>query len=344
MGSIGALAAGGRAYSARMTWRASVGLVLAALALPCAGGGASGGAGDAAPEPLPTLQEQQCHGAGWQRLVVRVQGLPRRVLWKAPDGAWTRGAIVVLHGGGGSHTNFCAANVALIAPQLRFTAQALARGFAVFLLDSSDRVTDEAGRVCGKVWDDEVRSRANLDLPFIEQVLRQELPARRPAGSATALFVTGLSSGGFMSVRAATHIGAPITAFAPVASGDPYGWVRDCTRRPGDRPNVAGVGLDRETRRPIVQIGACDAAAFPNEMPWDAPAGGAKPPFRVFHHAEDGIVDRSCVDKQRRQLVARGYGETPPLTLAGGARRIGAHFWQDGYNQPLLDWFETFTR
>jgi hypothetical protein len=328
-----------------MTRKALVAVLLGTfVALPSAcGGSGDAGGDDAAPEPAPTVQEQQCYGAGWQRLVVRTQGLARLVLWKGPAGAWTRGAIVVLHGGGGAHTNFCVANVALIAPQVRFTEAALARGFAVFLLDSSDQVTDEAGRVCGKVWDDEVRSRANLDLPFIEQVVRQEVPARRPAGSATALFVTGHSSGGFMTVRSATRIGAPITAFAPVSSGDPYGWVRDCTRRPGDRPNVAGVGLDRETGRQIVEVGACDAPAYPNEKPWDAPAAGARPPFRVFHHADDGIVDRTCLEKQRRQLAAHGYAETPPFTLTGGARSADAHSWHDGYNQPLLDWFSTFT-
>jgi len=308
--------------------------------LGCGGGGSGGPAA----EPVATVQEEQCRAAGWQRSVLDVEGRARLVLWKAPAGAWTRGAIVVLHGGGGAHANFCVANVALIGPQVSFTTQAIERGFAVFLLDSTGEVTDEAGRLCGKVWDDEVRARPNLDLPFIERVLAGEIPARRPAGSATAVFLTGLSSGGFMAVRAAARLGERLTAFAPVAAGDPYGWVRDCTRRPGDRANVAGVGLDRETGRQITELSACEAAAYPNERPWDMAVPGTRPPFRVFHHAEDGIVDRSCVDKQRRQLVAHGFTEVAPFTLSGGARSVEVHYWQEAYNGPLLDWFAGFTR
>jgi len=316
-----------------------LGLGLMAALLGCGGGGDG-----VLAEPVPTFQEEQCRALGWQRIVVRAEGLPRLALWKAPAGAWTRGAIVVMHGGGGSHTNFCVANVPLIAPQVRFTDQALAQGFAVFLLDSSDQVTDNEARVCGKVWDDEVRGRPNLDLPFIEQVLAKEIPSRRPPGSAAAVFLTGLSSGGFMAVRAATRFAPLVTAFAPVAGGDPYGWFRDCTRRAGDRANVAGIGLDIETRRQIVEPGACESATYPNERAWDGATLTPKPPFRAFHHAEDAILDRSCVDKLRRQLAARGYAETAPFMLTGGSRNVDVHYWQDAYNTPLLAWFAEFTR
>jgi poly(3-hydroxybutyrate) depolymerase len=293
-------------------------------------------------ETVPiTRQLRQCLAAGWQRLVLPIAGLQRQALWKAPAGpAWSRGAIVVLHGGGGAHTNFCVANVPLIAAQVSFSERALAMGFAVFVLDSSDQVTDNEGRLCGKVWDDEVRARPNLDLPFIERIVVGEIPALRAPGSSTAVFLTGLSSGGFMTVRAATHLGARVTAFAPVAAGDPYGWIRDCTRRAGDRALVAGFGMDLETRSPIPRAGSCEAAQYPNERPWDGATAQAKPPFRIVHHAQDGIVDRSCVDKLRRQLQAHGYAEgAPPIRLDGGERRLGAHFWQLAYNEPLLDWF-----
>src|SRR5512145_1987901 len=118
------------------------------------------------------FQEGQCSRWGWQAVVLDVGGLPRRILWKGPDGPWVKGAIVVLHGGGGRHFQFCVANARVVGPQVRFTEMALQDGFAVFLLESSDRVTDNEGRPCGKVWDDEVRNRANLDLPFIESVIR----------------------------------------------------------------------------------------------------------------------------------------------------------------------------
>jgi poly(3-hydroxybutyrate) depolymerase len=290
------------------------------------------------------VQETQCYAAGWQRLVLPVAGLPRLVLWKAPPGAWSGGAIVVMHGGGGQHTNFCVANVALIAPQVRFTAAALAQGYAVFLLDSSDRVTDREGRLCGKVWDDELRARPNLDLPFVEELLRVAIPARRPAGSRADLYLTGLSSGGYMTTRAATHLGDLVTAFAPVSSGDPYGWFRDCSPRPGDRANVFGAAFDNETRRQITEPGACDAAATPNEQPWDGVAAARRPPFRLFHHAQDGIHDRSCAEKLRRQLVQHGYPETPPFTLDGGTRSADAHYWQDAYNAELLAFFASQRR
>ena len=51
------------------------------------------------------------------------------------------------------------------------------------LLNSSDNINDRQGRLCGKVWDDEVRERANLDLPFIGDVLRTVIPPLRPASS-----------------------------------------------------------------------------------------------------------------------------------------------------------------
>lgn len=318
-------------------------MALALLALPALGAcGGLGAAGppDAASAPAPTVQERQCHAAGWTREVRPSSGLQRLVLWKAPP-VWTRGAIVVMHGGGGSHTNFCVANVPLIAPQVRFTEMALARGFAVFLLDSSDRVRDREGRPCGKVWDDEVRERANLDLPFVEDVLGRLIPARRPAGSRTEVFLAGHSSGGYMAVRAATRFAGMIDAVAPVASGDPYGWFRDCTPRPGDRVNVFGAAFDNETRRQIVEPGACASASHPNEKPWDGAATGSTPLFRFFHHLQDGINDRSCVEKARFQLRARGWRESEPFTLDGPSRSVAAHYWLDDYNEPLLRFFES---
>lgn len=205
--------------------RAAAAFACSAMVSAC-GGGAAGPAGATAGEPaapagpLATVQERQCHDAGWQREVLSVAGLQRLVLWKAPpDGRWRQGAVIVMHGGGGSHTGFCVANVPLIEPQVRFTAQALAAGFAVFLLDSSDRVNYQAGRLCGKVWDDEVHVRASLDLPFIDQVLGSLIPMKRPPGGRPGIFATGLSSGAFMTVRAASRFGDRLTAIAPVSGG-----------------------------------------------------------------------------------------------------------------------------
>lgn len=308
----------------------------------CGGGDGAATMGPGAASPA-TPQELQCHAAGWTREVVPTSGLQRLVLWKGPA-IWTRGAIVVMHGGGGSHTNFCVANVSLTAAQVRFTEMALAQGFAVFLLDSSDQVRDNRDRICGKVWDDEQRDRANLDLPFIEDVLRRLVPGKRPPGSRSEAFITGHSSGGYMAVRAASRFSDLVTAIAPVSSGDPYGWFRDCTPRTGDRANVFGAGFDLETGRQIVESGACEAASYPNERPWDGASSAAKPAFRQFHHAQDGINDRSCVAKVRTQLLARGYPEAAPFMLDGASRSIDLHYWLDDYNEPILSFFESRLR
>lgn len=321
-------------------------LALNALVAGCGGGVGGGTTTPPADPPLaasPTTQELQCQAAGWQRAVVPAAGLPRLVLWKAPAG-WSGAAIVVMHGGGGTHTNFCVANVPLTEPQVRFTALALARGFAVFLLDSHDQVADTSGRVCGKVWDDEVRARESVDLPFIDKVIGELIPSTRAAGARRDTFLVGHSSGGYMAVRAASRFGDRVTAFAPVSSGDPYGWTRDCTRRPGDRVNVAGVGLDNDTGRQIGEPGACAGAPFANERPWDGGSIQPKPAFRVFHHAQDGINDRSCVERVRGQLSAYGYPETAPFTLDGGARSADVHYWMDEYNAAILDFFSARMR
>lgn len=319
--------------------------VLLVCSVVACGGGGGAAQTPGATEPALSVQEQQCLQAGWQREPLSAAGQPRGVLWKAPaNGAWSAGSIVVMHGGGGQHTNFCVANVELIAPQVRFTQAALEQGYAVFLLDSTDAVTDNAGRRCGKVWDDEVRARANLDLPYIEEVLRRLIPARRPAGARSEIFLGGHSSGGYMAVRAASNFGHLLSGVALVASGDPYGWFRDCSTRPTDRPNVFGIGLDSETLRPIGEPAACASPSRANEKPWEGTAIAPKPPFRAFHHAQDGIHDRSCVDKVRAELVARGYPETPAFTLDGGSRSTDVHYWLDAYNAPLLAWFGALSR
>ena len=117
--------------------------------------------------------------------------------------------------------------------------------------------------------------------------------------------------------------------------------MRDCTPRPGDRPNVFGAGFDIETRRQVVEPGACDATAHPNEKTWDVVSDAPKPAFRQFHHAQDGIHDRSCVAKARSQLLARGYPEATPFTLDGGSRSIDMHYWLDDYNGPILSFFQS---
>lgn len=294
-------------------------------------------AGQVTAEASP--QERQCMARGWQRVVLPVGGLPRELLWKAPSGPWSKGTILVMHGGGGQHFQWCVANAPVVASQVRFSELALAEGFAVVLLNSSDRVTDHQGRVCGKVWDDEPRDRPNLDLPFIGAVIQEWLPQLRPASSRHEVFITGLSSGGYMATRAATHFGAQVTAFAPVSSGDPYGWHRRCEAGTTARTTVHGAGFDNVTGKQITERDACRAGAYPNEKPWDRAGPAVKPAFRIFRHEEDGINDRSCGEKISRLLREHGYRGAPDFVLQGGQRSVANHLWLDSYSRPILAFF-----
>lgn len=284
-------------------------------------------------------QEKQCIARGWQPILLQSAGLPRKLLWKGPAGSWKKGALLVLHGGGGHHFQWCVANASVVVPQVKFSERAISEGFAVFLLDSSDKVTDNEGRVCGKVWDDEVRNRPNLDLPFIEEILRSVIPRVRPEGSRSEVFMTGLSSGGYMTVRAATHFDDLIQAFAPVSSGDPYGWRRICQKDLSPRTGVHGVGYDNETGKEIIEQGACAAKSDRHEKPWESAHPAVKPPFRLFYHERDGINDFSCSEKVGRLLRLHGYPGAPDFVLRGGRRSLRNHLWQDGYNHPILEFF-----
>lgn len=266
--------------------------------------GCSGDGGDASSQPPPPLPAQvaQCQAAGWEQVALDVSGRTRNALWKGPAGSWTKGVIIVMHGGGGRHYQFCADDGPFSLPQIAFSGSAVTQGFGVLLLDSTEGtanrpVTDNQGRPCGKVWDDEVRARPNVDLPFIGKVIDELIPGKRPAGSKTSVFITGLSSGGYMSVRAATHFDDRVAAFAPVSNGDPYGWYRLCDPALGNRAAVADAGFDRETNLPINQRNACLAPGYPNEKTWDIANPARELTFRLFHHENDGVNDLSCNDK-----------------------------------------------
>ncbi|MFD0364602.1 hypothetical protein ACFQZZ_24435 [Nocardia sp. GCM10030253] len=107
-------------------------------------------------------QERHCAERGWRSAVVDVSGKPRDVQWKGPARSWSKGAIIVMHGGGGEHVQWCGSNFGSAAAQVGFSELAVEEGFAVFLLNSSSEVSDNQGRICGKIWDDEVRDRPNL--------------------------------------------------------------------------------------------------------------------------------------------------------------------------------------
>ncbi|OFW97993.1 MAG: hypothetical protein A3D94_15225 [Alphaproteobacteria bacterium RIFCSPHIGHO2_12_FULL_66_14] len=105
------------------------------------------------------------------------------------------------------------------------------------------------------------------------------------------------------------------------------------------RTDVHGVGYDNETRQIVSQPGACHAGAYPKEKPWDRGSGRAKPTFRLFHHANDGILDVSCTEKLQTQLLRHGFPEEPAVRLGGGTRGLVSHLWQDAYNTPMIEFF-----
>ncbi len=63
--------------------------------------------------------ESECFKKGWQKTTTNVDGMPRKILWKGPKQAWKNGAIIALHGGGGTYSNFCA-NIDLGKPMIEF--------------------------------------------------------------------------------------------------------------------------------------------------------------------------------------------------------------------------------
>jgi len=87
-------------------------------------------------------REQKCIDKGWTRIVDQSG---RRLLWKGPGDRWAHGAIIVMHGGGGSADHWCHEGFEIVATQVAFANAAIAQGFAVFTLDSTDRVTDREG-------------------------------------------------------------------------------------------------------------------------------------------------------------------------------------------------------
>lgn len=283
--------------------------------------------------------EKECIQKGWQKTIINVDGLPRKILWKGPKKAWGNGAIIALHGGGGTYSNFCA-NIDLGKPMFDFSELAISEGFAIISLDSEDGLMkDKNGLSCGKRWLFMEVDTPNPDLLFIEKVITELIPNLRPASSAKSIFITGISNGGFMAVLAGTHFGDKISAFAPVSAGDPYGTYVDCSEVPlRDTP---GKFIDSETNKPINELDACKVGNYLHEKQWIV--AGSQTPFKLFYHEGDAVVDASCKEKVQRLLVEYGYKDDGSFTIKNvGIKRIIDHFWREEYNQPLIDFFKKY--
>ncbi len=284
--------------------------------------------------------QPNCATRGWKEVTLEIGGIPRRLFWNGP-GKWTKGSIIVLHGGGGEAEHFCQGGK-WVQPQIEFAEMAIEKGFAVFALDATiDIVTDEAGRTCGKRFDFSVLDRPNIDLPYIENVITKIIPENRPAGSNDSMFMTGLSTGGYMTIRAATHFDKLITAFAPVSAGDPYGTDTNCDTSLSERTSAKGVLIDRETSKQIIEQDSCKSPTYDNESPWESSTDGAKPAVRQFHHRLDGIVDVSCMKKVTEMLERNAYATERAFLIRqwGGKKSVVNHLWLNRYNKPLLKFF-----
>jgi hypothetical protein len=109
------------------------------------------------------------------------------------------------------------------------------------------------------------------------------------------IFLTGISNGGYMTILAATHFDGLITAFAPVAAGDPYGTRFDTSTRPkNERKCAPGVFRDRESSATIPTAGACSAFATPNELPWQSQNPAQKPSVCFITRATASWTYRVC--------------------------------------------------
>lgn len=293
------------------------------------------------------LHEAECAKARWKKATVFIDGRERQLLWQGPASLW-KGSVIVMHGGGGNYTEWCHVSARAIKPQVEFSNLAISRGFGVFLLDSTnDVVSDAKGLLCGKRFDATVvdgRS-SNVDLPFIGKIIQEVIPSVRPKGSLLGIFLTGESIGGYMTTRAATHFDGLVTAFAPAASGNPYGTYFDCDPSLSPRTSAKGAGFDRETNKKIIEPGACISSSYKNETEWETMNPKKKPAFKTMHHEDDGVADISCRGKVARTLRDHGYPDDGAFVIPGtGKRSVLAHFWQRAYNTPVLDFFEKYSK
>jgi hypothetical protein len=301
-------------------------------------------------DPIYAEMEQQCLDNGWSKLHLDVDGMDRELLWKAPE-KWENGAVIFMHGGGGSDSNICShlpksgmfsilSEIYRGVPLNDFGELAVEEGFAVFSLDSEyNGVTDSNGLSVGKRWDSLEMERENIDLPFLEKLLTETIPGMRPEGSSVSIFVTGISNGGFMTILASTHFSDKVTAFAPVSAGDPYGTYFDMATHPkNERKCSPGVWRDIETGLRLDTEGACESDSYPGELEW--PATNEAIPFKQFHGTGDGACDISCMHKVNKMLVEKGYKDEGAFILESEKRSPENHFWQGQYNQPMLDFFK----
>jgi hypothetical protein len=308
--------------------------------------------------------DENCIKKGWNKEFVNVNGRPRKLFWKAPEGEWNNGAIITLHGGGGYAATYCGESPLssrlfgqnMNKADVEFTESAISEGFAVFSLDSGyNLATDLEGRGMGKRWDwFAQKSRENIDIPFIEKVIDNTIPSKRPAGSSESVFIEGHSSGSFTALLVSTHLNDKVDAFVLVAGGDPYGMYGDMGYIHPTKPMrkcVPGTVRDNENQDLIDVPNICLSDSYPNELKW--PETKRSIPFKQFIHEDDGLVDMSCMRKAQEQLIGHGYQDDGPFIVTRStdpvnpnlkiSQGLDDHLWQEQYTQPMLDFFKKYS-
>lgn len=285
--------------------------------------------------------EQKALASGWKKITQKVNGIDRKLMWKAPQKNWKRGIIILLHGGGGSYSNY-GANINLGKPMINFANLAIEEGFAVLSPDSTNSlVTGINGYNAGKRWDCLAREdRKNIDLPFFNTIFNNIIPSIRPPGSSKNIFVAGISNGGFMSILVSTQFNDKVKAFSPVSAGDPYGTYLNC-KEFRLRKTAPGFFHDSETGKKIGEENASVSNNYPNEKAWPEAKTQNLPAFKFFHNRNDSGVNVSCMEKARVLLKRHGYIDGGVFVLKPkGRKNLLAHFWQDEYNKPMIEFFK----
>lgn len=291
-------------------------------------------------QALYNRHENKCIQKGWNKITIEVNDIERKILWKSPKGCWKNGAIIALHGGGGTYSNF-GSNIRIGKPMIEFSRLTIKEGFAFFSLDSTDSLIDAQGLSMGKRWDCLPKdNKANVDLPFIETVITELIPQLRTESSARDIFITGISNGGYMTILAATYFDDKITAFAPVSCGDPYGTYMDGSIKSPFR-KTPGIFRDNETHMPINKKGACRAKNYLHEKIWATNHPSVYPSFKLFYHKGDRVCDISCKEKVEYLLVEHGYINAGSFVIKNFGRRSPIkHFWLKKYNRPIIKFFK----
>ena len=256
-------------------------------------------------------------------------GLPRQVLVhlprrpslpagvkSTPPGAGLP-LVLVLHGGGGNP----AAMIALTRG--RFNELADRDGFIVAYPEGYDRSWNDA-----RLGLRSTAHRLKLDdIGFLRYVIRR-IARMRPVDP-LRVFMTGISNGGFMSLRAACEMSDVLAGVAAVTASMPAEVARPC--RP-TRP--AGVMFVNGTEDPIVPYGGGDVRLFFSKRGrilstdasvefWRANNGCRHSPRRML------LADTFPDDGTRAERVSyEGCAPRAPLELL--SVRGGGHTWPGG--------------